>query len=225
MNSLASRLHEFMTYVGIIEHIIRLNALSASTNKIVLLPSSLNTELKACTAASHLHFLECFLKVVITARPGILLITSPIPIGLTQGFLSKGISLHAKNVPRDPSFPQYLFKHNFFRMSAIALQRSRLLSPNNEVRMRHHPFASRFDGSAVALILCAILYIRAPFISLYAYSSYNSSWSCSKMSSHFGAHTGCFSLRRSTVCLLVGGIPALSVSERSLKAAFTFQIT
>ena len=119
------------------------------------------------------------LKVAITAQPRILLITSPIPIGLTTGFLSKGISFHAKKASSDPSFPQYLFKHNFFALSAIALQRSRLLSQiNDEVRMRHHPFASRFNGPAAPLISRAILYIRAPFISSYAYSSYNSSGPC-----------------------------------------------
>ena len=116
------------------------------------------------------------LKVVITVRPRILLITSPIPIYLTLGFLSKGIRLYTKKASSDPSFPQYLFKHNFFPMSAIALQRSRILSPNvDEVRMRHNPFASRFNGPAVPLISRAILYIRGPFISSYAYSSYNSS--------------------------------------------------
>ena len=51
-------------------------------------------------------------------------------------------------------------------MSAIALQRSRLLSPNdNNVRMQSHPFASKFDGPAAPLISREILYIRAPFIS------------------------------------------------------------
>ena len=51
-------------------------------------------------------------------------------------------------------------------MSAIALQRSRLLSPNdNNVRMRSHPFASKFGGPAAPLISREILHIRAPFIS------------------------------------------------------------
>ena len=107
-------------------------------------------------------------------------------------------------------------------MSAIALQRSRLLSPNDEIKMRRHLLASRFDGPAAPLISRAVLYIRAPFISSYAHSSYNFSGTCSKRSSYFGAPTGCFSLRRSMVYLLVGSITALSVSGRSLKAAFTF---
>ena len=88
--------------------------------------------------------------------------------------------------------------------------------------MRRHPFPSKFDGPAAPLISRAILYIRAPFISSYAYSSYNSPGPCSKRSSNFGTPTGCFSLRRSMVCVVVGSIPALSVSERSLNAAFTF---
>ena len=99
------------------------------------------------------------LKIVITARPRILLITSSIPIGLTPGFLSKRLSLDAKKSSSDPLFPQYLFKHNFFAMSAIGLQRSRLLSPNNdEVRMRRQPFSSRFDGP-VAFYIYVQFYI------------------------------------------------------------------
>ena len=163
------------------------------------------------------------LKVVKTARHRILLRTSPIPIGHTPGFLSKGICLDAKKASSDPSFPQYLYKHNFFATSAIALQRSQLLSPkDDEVRMQRHPFASRFDGPAAPLISHAIIYIRAPFIASYAYSSYNSSGLGSKRSLYFGAPTGCFSLKRSMFCLLVGSIQAPSVSERSLEAAFTF---
>ena len=65
--------------------------------------------------------------------------------------------------------------------------------------MRCHPFASRFDGCAAPLISRAILYIRSPFISAYAYSSYESSGTCSKRSSYSGAPTGCFSLRRAMV--------------------------
>ena len=119
------------------------------------------------------------LKVVITARPRILPITSPILLGLTPGFLSKGIDLQASG---DPLFPEYFFRHNFFAMGAIVLQRSRLLSPNDdEVRMWRHPFASRFDGLAAPLISRAILYIRTPFISSYVCSSYNFSGPCKKL--------------------------------------------
>ena len=106
-------------------------------------------------------------------------------------------------------------------MSAIALQIYRLLSPNDD-EVRIHPFTSRFDGPGAPLISHAILYFRASFISSYTYSSYNSAGPCSKRSSYFGAPTGCFSLRRLMVSLLVRSIPALSASERSLKAAFTF---
>ena len=111
-------------------------------------------------------------------------------------------------------------------MSATALQRSQLLSPNDdEVRMRHQLFASSFEGRTAPSISRAVLYIRSPSIYSSAYSSYNSFGWCSKRSSYVGAPTGCFSLRRSMVCLLVGSIPALSVSERSLKADLPFQIT
>ena len=117
-----------MTSVAIIGHItqmlcsktfrfIRLNALSASTNKIALLLSSLNIELKVYSAVSHparWPAQSCkspelsrifLLKVFIAARPRILVITSPIPIGLTPGFLFKGISLNAKIASSNQSFP------------------------------------------------------------------------------------------------------------------------
>ena len=99
-------------------------------------------------------------------------------------------------------------------MSATALQRSQLLSPNDdEVRMRHHPFHLALKGALL------------PRFHEQFYISYNSFGWCSKRSSYVGAPTGCFSLRRSMVCLLVGSIAALSVSERSLKADLPFQIT
>ena len=45
-------------------------------------------------------------------------------------------------------------------MSATALQISRLLPTNDDkVRMRRHPFSSKFDGSTAPLISRAILYI------------------------------------------------------------------
>ena len=140
--------------------------------------------------------ITCTFWNVSSEGPRILLITFPIPIGLIQGFLSKGISLHAKKASSDTSFPQYLFKHNFFAMSAPALQRSQLLSPNgDEVRMRLLPFASKLNGPATPLISRVVLHIRAPFISSYVHSLYNSSGPCIERSSYFGAPTGCFSLR------------------------------
>ena len=104
-------------------------------------------------------------------------------------------------------------------MSATARQRSQLLSPNDdEVRMRHHPFHLALKGALLPRF-------HEQFYISYAYSSYNSFGWFSKRSSYVGAPTGCFSLRRSMVCLLVGSIAALSVSERSLKADLPFQIT
>ena len=141
---------------------IWLNALPASTYKIASLSSSLNIELKACTAASHPARWSAqgskspalsrmfLLKVIITARPRILLITSPILIGLTPGFLSKVISLNAKKASSDPSFPQHLFKHNFFTVSATALQKSRLLS---QMMMTLECDATHFHLSLMDLLL------------------------------------------------------------------------
>ena len=155
MKSLASRLYEFMIKAAFIWHTIRmlwsimflfiwLNALSATTNKIALLSYSISIDLKTCTAVSPptcgpaqswkppARSRVFHLKIFITVRSRILLITSPVSIGLTSEFLSKGIILHAKKASSDASFPQYLFKHNFFVMSSIALQRSRLLHPNDD---------------------------------------------------------------------------------------------
>ena len=84
--------------------------------------------------------------------------------------------------------------------------------------MRCHLFSSRFDGPAATLISRA----RAPFISSYACSSYNSSRPCSKRSSYLEAPTRYFSFRWFMVCLLVESIPTISVSERSLKDIFNF---
>ena len=124
--------------------------------------------------------------------------------------------MHAKKASR-----QCLFKDNFFVASPIALRKSRLLSPNDD-EVSRHPFASRFDKTAAPLISRAFLYVRTSFISSYAYYSYNSYGSCSKRSLYFAAPSECSSFRRSVICLLVGSFPALSVSERNLKATFTF---
>ena len=71
--------------------------------------------------------------------------------------------LHSKKASSDPSLSQYLFKHNFFAMSANPLEISHLISPNDdEVRMRRHPSAT--------LISRAVLYFRVPLISSYVYS-------------------------------------------------------
>ena len=128
MKSLASRLYEFMRCCNhwiynsdVVKHSfsVYLNQCIICTNKIASLSSSLKIELKACRAASHPTRWPAqickspalsrifLLKVLTTVRPTIPLITSAIRIGLTPGFLSKEISLHATS---DPSFPQHLLK-------------------------------------------------------------------------------------------------------------------
>ena len=142
--------------------------------------------------------------------------------GLTPGFLSKGICLHAKKAFSDPSFPHYLFKHNFFVMSATALQRSRLLSL---MMMRLECDATHLHLSLIDLLLPWFhvqRYISGHRLILHMHILCIILRPCSKRSWYFGAPTGCFSLRRLMVFLVVGSIPALSVSERSLNAAFTF---
>ena len=248
MVSLASWLYGFTAYVAIIGKIIcmlfsitfrliRMNALSTSNNKVTLLSSLLYIELRVPTAASYptcwptqtckwIAYSRMFvLVVVITMVPRVVFVTSPIHIGLSPGFLSREISVHAKKTSSDPTFPKYLFRHNCFAMSANAPQISRPLSQNyDKVRMRRKPFVIMFNGPAAPLISGACLCIRAKFVSSNAYSSHNSSGPWNKSWSHFQASSGCF-LRRSMVCLLVGGIPALWLSEISLKVTFIFQLT
>ena len=121
MKTQASWLYEFITYVVVVEQIIRM--LCSIMNQLILLKASTATSYPTWPGQSCKlpAFSRMFLlKVVITAQPRILLITSPIHIGLTPAFLSKRKSLQAMKVPSHPSFPQYLFKqflcHNFFAM-------------------------------------------------------------------------------------------------------------
>ena len=141
------------------------------------------------------------LKVVIIARPRIII--SLTSIGLTPEFLSKAICFHATKASRDPSFPEYLFKQYFSSITANALQRSWLLSLNDDgIRMWHHPSASRFDGPAASLVLCAIFYIKTSFFA-YASSLYDSSWFCNKRSPYFEYVKDFFFFWRSMICLLL----------------------
>ena len=84
-----------------------LKALLASTRRMASVPSSSNFFLIACIEASipplspahvckgAVACVSSGFSNVVVALPMILLTTSPIPIGQTPGFLSKGISRHA----------------------------------------------------------------------------------------------------------------------------------
>ena len=128
------------------------------------------------------------------------IIFSLIPIFPTPRILSKKINLHAKKASSDPSFLQYLFKHNFFAMSAIALQRSQLLWPNDdEVSMWRHPFTSTLVGWCSLDFTCSFIYQSPVYCFIFIFFI-NLSGPCSKRSSYFGAPIAYFSVRRSMVC-------------------------
>ena len=91
------------------------------------------------------------LKIV---RPIILRITSPMPMGLTPGFLSKGIILHALYGSISSGFSSSVA--NFLAISAIVFEISTDCWPKC-VRIRLHSFASRPDGPCVpmaAFLIC-----------------------------------------------------------------------
>lgn len=85
----------------------------------------------------------------------------------------------------------------------------------------HHLLVYRFDGLTTPLISHAIFYVKVLFITSAAYSSFYSLGWFNKSSLYFEAPS-VFFLEISMVCLLVESITSLSVSERSITAAFTF---
>ena len=100
-------------------------------------------------------------EMVIIALFTILLRTSPIPIGLTPGDLSRVINLHAVKAvkPDGCTYEQHRRRAN----EAIASQRSWEHFLKDD-RSRFHAEASRPDGPAAPLIFRAIEWINGPFI-------------------------------------------------------------
>ena len=121
--------------------LILLKALSASTNRTASHSSSAKTSAIACTKASHpprcpahnwrspADSMISVLQLRTTALPMIRLKTSPIPIGLRPGFLSRGISFEANSAARELSSLQNRFRHNFLVNVAIASHKPLLYAP------------------------------------------------------------------------------------------------
>ena len=122
--------------------LIRLNKLFVSNNKMTSLWSLLNIDFSACTAVSLSTLWPAqsckspavsrmfLLNIYITVQPRVLHVTSPISIGFTTRFVSKEMRVHANKASSNPTFLHYLIKYNFFAMSAVAPQISRLFWPN-----------------------------------------------------------------------------------------------
>ena len=88
-----------------------------------------------------------------TAFPMICRSTSPIPIGLTPGFLSRGTRQHDKNPSREEGLTKLVAKHREHR--AIASHRRSEVSPNwytCGARIQHHrQMVQRYQKCAVRL--------------------------------------------------------------------------
>ena len=87
--------------------------------------------------------MSSFFTLLVFARPIILRKTSPMPLGLTPGFLTKGFNLHALFGSVSSGFSSSLA--NFLAISAIVVQISIDCCPKC-VKIRLHSFASRPDG-------------------------------------------------------------------------------
>ena len=88
-------------------------------------------------------------------------------MGFTTRFVSKEIRVHANKASSNPTFPNYLIKHNFFAMSADTRQISRPCSPNyDKSRTRCKPSVSRFHEIAATLISSVHVYVSVFILSV-----------------------------------------------------------
>ena len=100
--------------------------------------------------------MSSFFRHLVIVRPIILRITSPMPMGLTPGFLSKGINLHALYGSISSGFSSSVA--NFLAILAIVFEISTDCCPKC-VRIRLHSFASRPDGPCDPCVLMAAFLI------------------------------------------------------------------
>ena len=101
-----------------------------------------------------------------TTFPAIRLRISLTPIVHIPGFLSKGISRHARKASREDasSFPE----HSFLVKDAITLQRSGELSPKQfDANILRQPSASSPDGAEPSLVLITALRTFSTVMSSY----------------------------------------------------------
>ena len=87
--------------------------------------------------------MSSFFRHLVIVRPNILRMISPMPMGLTPGFLFKGINLHALYGSVSSGYSSSVA--NFLAILAILFEISIDCCPKC-VKIRLHPFASRPDG-------------------------------------------------------------------------------
>ena len=91
---------------------------------------------------------------------------SPTHIGRSPGFLSKGISRHARKASKMDA--SRFSEHNFLVKDAITLQRSYELSPKQfDANILRQPLASTPNGPEPPLVLIAALGTFSAVISSY----------------------------------------------------------
>ena len=100
--------------------------------------------------------MSSFFRHLVIVRLIILRITSSMPMGLTPGFLSKGINLHALYGSISSGLCSSLA--NFLAIFAIVFEISTDCCPKC-VKIRLHTFASRPDGPCDPCVLIAAFLI------------------------------------------------------------------
>ena len=148
--------------------------------------------------------------------------TSPTPIGLTPGDLSKGINRQVTN-------PSMLFgctsfsEHNIRANNAIAWQRSSDVLPNVELhRILLQKSASSSEGPCEPLVLIVHFLTKSAFVPSNIFSFTWLKGPCNIMVSFDGFASGCFWRKVFITSAERGKTPLLLSSSRSRIAAFTF---
>ena len=90
--------------------------------------------------------MKSFFRHLIIVRPSILRIISPMPMGLTPGFLSRGFNLHALYGSISSGFNSSVA--NFLAILATVFEISTDCCPKCG-KIRLHSFASRPDGPSI----------------------------------------------------------------------------
>ena len=157
----------------------------------------------------------------------ILLWTSPMPIGLTPGRLSRGINLHATKALRWSGLTQVVHK----RFPTLARAEQRSLEDLKELQSLLQAWASRPDRPAAPLVFRAAFRMASAFKFSKRIGFTGVGVSCNMLFVEAGFPGGCFSTRISRVVRgeLESGItssrsrtPPEELEESNLKALFTF---
>ena len=121
----------------------------------------------------------------------ILLWTSPMPIGLTPGRLSRGINLHATKVLRWSGLTQVVHK----RFPTLARAEQRSLEDLKELQSLLQAWASRPDRPAAPLVFRAAFRMASAFKFSKRIGFTGVGVSCNMLFVEAGFPGGCFSTR------------------------------